>query len=45
MLIEVDDDALFFQAVSGKGKVVDAGCIPRTAEPPANGSRAHCPIG
>lgn len=43
MLVEVDDDALFFEAVSGTGKVVDAGCIPRTADAAASGTRAQCP--
>jgi predicted MPP superfamily phosphohydrolase len=41
---EVTDDAFFFKTVSEQGKVVDSGCIPRTAELPANaGSRTRCP--
>jgi len=43
MVVEVDDDALFFQAISEAGKVVDSGCIPRAADLPASTSRVRCP--
>ena len=43
MLVEIADDALFFGAVSESGKVVDSGCIPRSADPPTSDSRVQCP--
>jgi hypothetical protein len=44
MLIEVEDDAMFFTAVTESGRIVDAGCIPRVADlPPAKDSRVRCP--
>ena len=44
VVIEVADDALFFRAVSEQGKVVDSGCIPRSADLPEKaGSRVRCP--
>lgn len=43
MLVEIADDALFFEAESAAGKVVDAGCIPRSAEPPSDKTRVQCP--
>jgi len=43
MIAEVADDALFFEAVAGNGKIVDAGCIPRTATVGADKSRVQCP--
>ena len=45
LVAEVADDALFFQTVSEQGKVVDSGCIPRTADAAAakDSSRTRCP--
>jgi predicted phosphodiesterase len=43
MIVEVAGDAMFFEAVAGNGKLVDAGCIPRTVTPSADKSRVQCP--
>lgn len=42
MLVEVADDALFFEAVSRPGTVIDAGCIPRSAQVKPSSSRVSC---
>lgn len=43
MMVEVADDAMFFQTVSEQGKAVDGGCIPRAADIKPGGSRVQCP--
>lgn len=43
MIVEIADDALFFEAVSSGGAVVDTGCIPRTVEPATDKTRVQCP--
>jgi len=43
LVAEINGDAFFFKTVSEQGKVVDSGCIPRTAESASSGSRTRCP--
>ena len=42
MLIEIADDALFFETVSRVGNVIDTGCIPRAADLKPSTSRVTC---
>jgi predicted MPP superfamily phosphohydrolase len=43
MVVEIADDAMFFETVSQDSKVVDSACIPRGADLPVTGSRERCP--
>jgi len=40
MLVEIDDDALYFQAISRAGRTIDAGTLYRHGEPTVDTSRA-----
>ena len=42
MIVEIADDALFFETVTRPGTVIDSGCIPRSADVKPSTSRVSC---